>query len=123
MLKPSSPESSAHYEDEVPPLDASHTVPQPSDAIPVTYPPLARAEEHVDTLESSHGIRKFTNWVQTRTKKRNKDSTLHDPDRVPEKSRRPSDGQSPPAARADATSEGPSRMAAGQRVPVSTPLG
>ena len=122
MLKPSPSESSAHHEDEVPPLDASHAVPQLSDAIPVTYPPLPRAEEHVDAAESSRGIGKLKLWIQMRTKKNNKDPTSHKPNRITTKARRPADPQPPSQspARVNATNEGPSRMAAGQRVPAST---
>ena len=121
LLEPSSPGSSTHREDEVPPLEASYAVPQLSDAIPVTYPPLTRTEEHLDTVESSQGISKFKKWLQMRMKN-NKDLTLHEPNRVPEKSCRPADGPSPSqsAARVDARNEGPSWMAAGIRVRVST---
>ena len=123
LLEPSSPGSSTHREDEVSPLDASHLVARSSDSIQVIYPPLARAEEHVDIVESSRGVAKIKKWVQLRVKKSKKDPILHEPNRVPRKSCRHTDDDRSPsqsAARVDATSEGPSRMAAGQRVPVST---
>ncbi|KAG8220767.1 WD40-repeat-containing domain protein [Butyriboletus roseoflavus] len=69
LLKPSSPVSSAHREDEVLPLEASQAAAQlSSGAISVTYPPVTRVEEHSDTAESSHGITRFKKWIQLRTK-------------------------------------------------------
>ena len=122
LLQSSSPGSSAHHEDEGPPLDASHAVAQLSDAVPVVYPPPTRTEEHLDTVESSQGVTKIRKWLQMWTKKNNRDPTLHEHDRVPRKSRRPANGRSSPqsAARVDTTNKGPSRMAAGIRVRVST---
>ena len=122
LLESSSPGSSVHHEDEVPPPDASHAVPQLSDTTPVIYPPFPRAEENIDAVESSHGITKIKKWIQIRIKKSNKDPTSHKPDRVTTKARRPADPRPPSQspARVNATNEGPSRMAAGQRVPVST---
>ena len=120
LLESSSPGSSAHHEDEVPPLDVSHAIAQLSDVIPVIYPPSTHGEEHLDTVESSQGIAKFKRWLQMKTNKNNKDLTSHKPSQVPRKSRPPADGRSPSQspARVDTTHEGPSRMAAGQRVPV-----
>ena len=86
------------------------------------YPPSTPAEEQLNTVESSQGISKFKKWLQIRTTKNNKNPTLHGPDLVPKKSRRPADdrsrSQSP--GRVDTTNEGPSRIAAGIRVRVST---
>ncbi|KAG8220765.1 quinon protein alcohol dehydrogenase-like superfamily [Butyriboletus roseoflavus] len=117
--EPSSPGSSVHCEDEVPPVGTSQATPHLPDALPMASPPLARAEEHLETVESSQGITKLKKWVQRRTKKGKKEPTLHKPGRAPRKSRRPAGGRSPPQspARIDATNEGPSWIAAGQRVP------
>ena len=123
LLESSSPGSSAHDEDEVPPLDAPRAVVQSSDATPVIYPPLTRVEEHVDAVgSSSHGITKFKKWIQMRTGKSKKDPSLREHNRVSRKSRRRPDGHSPSqsATRVDATNEGPSRIAAGIRVRVGT---
>ena len=122
LLESSSPGSSAQDEDEAPPFDAPRVVVRSSDAIPVIYPPLARAEEHVDIVGSSRGITKFKKWIQMRTGKGRKDPTLHEPNRVPRKSRRHADGDSPSqsAARVDAINGVPSRIAAGIRVRAST---
>ena len=122
LPEPSSPGSSAHCEDETPPFDTPHTVMQLSDAIPVTYPPLTRAEEYLDIVDSSQGIIKFKKWLNMRTRQKNKDPSLHKPSQVPRKPRRPADRQSPSQspARVNATNEGPSWMAATRRVPVST---
>ena len=124
LLESSSPGSSVHCEDEVPHLDTSYGVPQSSYSMPVIYPPLTRAEEHVNIVESSHGITKIKKWIQMRTGKSKKDPSLHEPNRVPRKSRQHPDGHSPSQSRArvDTTDKGPSRMAAGQRVPASTLL-
>ena len=120
LLESSSPESSVHCEDEVPPLDALRARVQSSDAIPVIYPPLTRAEEHNDAVEPSRGITKIKKWIQMGTKK-SKDFTLDKLDRDPRKSRWPGEPRPPTQspAKVDTANVGPSRMAAAERVPVS----
>ncbi|KAG8220766.1 hypothetical protein J3R82DRAFT_2195 [Butyriboletus roseoflavus] len=117
--EPSSPGSSIHHEDDILPLDVSQAAAQLSDAMPAIHPPLTHTEEHLDTAESSHGITRFKKWVQMRTKKSNKDPTSQKPNRVARQPPRPADSQPPPqsSARVDPTHEGPSWIAAGQRVP------
>ena len=119
LLESSSTGFSVHHEDETPPPDASRAVPQLSHATPVVYPPLTRAEQNINAVESSHAITKIKKWVQMRTKKGTGDPTLHEPDRVTTKARRPAHPR-PPLQSPVRVNEGPSRMAAGQRVPVST---
>ena len=124
LLESLSSVSSVHsHEGEVPPLDPSPVILQPSNVLPVTSPPEMHPEENPVTPKSSHGILMLKEWLQTRTRKRNNGPTSHKPDHVPETSRQPLSRQdrssSPP--RASTTNEGPSRIAATRRVPVSAP--
>lgn len=82
------------------------------------YPPLTCAEGRLEAVESSQGTTRIQKWVQMRTKKSKKDSTLHEPERVIGKSRRPAADRSPSrsVARVDPTNERRSRMAIPVRV-------
>ena len=81
----------------------------------MTSPPEARPEEILDTALSSQGLSIFKKWLQWNN---NKLPTSHKRDRA---SATAHDQQPRPQsiARADATDEGPSTLAAGQRVRVN----
>ena len=110
--------SSNPREDEVLPVGSSHAISQSSNAQPMTSPPEARAEENVDTVESSNRRSILKKWLQ---RKSEKSSAPHKPDRLSGKSRKPADHPSPShsPSRVDDRHEGPSTMAAGQRKRVS----
>ena len=119
MLESLSLASSAHSrQDEVLP----HGEPQSPNGPPIAPPPEARRDETVDTPRLSQGILMLKRWIPTRIKKSRKDPALHGLDQVPRKCNQPPDPPSPSQspARADATNQGPSWMAAGKRKRVNT---
>ena len=123
--EPPSPASSAHpREDESPPLGASHAVPIPSGSPAIAFPLQPSPKENTNTASSSRGILMLKSWLPTRIGKSNKGPELREPDRVPKKLSQPTEhesrSQSP--ARAEATNEGPSWMAAARPKRVSASL-
>lgn len=121
LLESLSPATSVDpREDEILPVGSSHPIPQPSNALPVTYPPEARAEENPDSFESPQRRSIFKKWLQ---RKNDKDPVSYKLDRPSGTSRKPANrrlsSNLPPGV--DVTNEGPSRMAAAQRRAVSAP--
>ncbi|KAG8216252.1 quinon protein alcohol dehydrogenase-like superfamily [Butyriboletus roseoflavus] len=114
LVRSLSPASSTHPRDDKPPLvEPSHSILQSSGAIPVTSCLDARPEDHLDTGESSQrrSIFKWWPWM-----KNSKDPASHKPDRPSTRSRDPRPRPRSPARENTTGNEGPSTMAAGQRV-------
>ena len=80
-----------------------------------------RPEENANAVTSSPGILMLKRWLQMLMRKSNVGPALHEPDRVPRRSRRAANHQSRShsPARMEGSNVGPSRMAATKRVPVS----
>ena len=95
-------------EDEIPPVGSSRVISRSSEVLPETSTPKAQLKEKLDTIESPQGGSIFKKWLP---RKSDKDPTSH----KPEDRHSPSDSP----MRVDATSEGPSWMAAGKRKRVS----
>ena len=100
---------------QAPPIELSHPISWLSDAIPVTSRSEAHAEENLGTPGSSHGRSIFKKWPW---RKNNKGPAVDKPYRPYARSRDPRPRSHSPA-RENTMVEGPSRMAAGQRVRVS----
>ena len=121
MLQSMSSASSAHSRrDEVLP----HGEPLSSNAVPIASLPEPRRDENVDPPRASRAILTLKRLIPTGIWKTNKDPASHELDRLPGKSHPPPDPQSLSQSpeRADATNQGPSWMAAGQRKRVSALL-
>ena len=100
---------------QAPPIEPSHAMSQPSGAIPVASHSVACPEEISDIPGSSHGRSIVKKWPW---RKNNKGPALDTPDPPSAKPRDPRPRSHSPA-RENTTVEGPSTMAAGQRVQVS----
>jgi hypothetical protein len=86
----------------------------------MTSPPESYPEKHRDAAESPRATPVYKRWFQTRFQKTNKNEATQSLDRLSVESGRPTslvNSQSQPTA--NIAKNGPSRMAAGQRVRVS----
>ena len=117
-----SSESTHPHERAGPPSGTSNALLQSSGPIPTTAPQYAPIEENLNGVKASRSISVLKRLLPARIRKSNNKS-LHEPNRVPSKSRQATDQSRPhPPVRVEDSSAGPSTMAAARPKRVRAPL-